>query len=325
MNERTQDKHGYASLVDALRALARNEHNDHSLGADAADRIEQLERELAAMERTVQGLLTSKSAPSAIAAPADEAERYRKGMENWKATAEEKDRLFATHVEEMRQRVIDTCRQVAQDHERRWDGVNVERSDTARDIAASIKALKNAAPQPVTSPDETSRVPSGPAVAASPLTGNTPATGDGSAAASGKPGTEARHVATPSIEGLTNEERYKRFGTLLPLGERPKETDAEIVATSSERTFVERWTHPCNALCLDNLELWIPRCIHCGHPAPSANPSATQPTDDVPVHEIRLVIRSCLDPQMLELQANARVVGVVKEWLGRVDRKGVKK
>lgn len=28
------------------------------------------------------------------------------------------------------------------------------------------------------------------------------------------------------------------------------------------------WAHSCNVLCLDNVELWIDRCPHCGKPAP---------------------------------------------------------
>ena len=28
------------------------------------------------------------------------------------------------------------------------------------------------------------------------------------------------------------------------------------------------WTHSCNVLCLDNVELWIDRCPHCGKPSP---------------------------------------------------------
>ena len=40
-------------------------------------------------------------------------------------------------------------------------------------------------------------------------------------------------VAPSTGEGMSNWERYKRFGTLLPLGERPKENDAEIIARSS--------------------------------------------------------------------------------------------
>ena len=27
------------------------------------------------------------------------------------------------------------------------------------------------------------------------------------------------------------------------------------------------WTHSCNVLCLDNVELWIDRCPHCGKPS----------------------------------------------------------
>lgn len=42
-----------------------------------------------------------------------------------------------------------------------------------------------------------------------------------------------RQSLSSTGEGMSNEERYKRFGTLLPLGERPKETDAEIVARST--------------------------------------------------------------------------------------------
>ena len=32
---------------------------------------------------------------------------------------------------------------------------------------------------------------------------------------------------------------------------------------------VPSWTHSCNALCIDGLELWIPQCPHCGKPAPT--------------------------------------------------------
>ena len=32
---------------------------------------------------------------------------------------------------------------------------------------------------------------------------------------------------------------------------------------------VPAWTHSCNALCIDGLELWIPQCPHCGKPAPT--------------------------------------------------------
>lgn len=34
--------------------------------------------------------------------------------------------------------------------------------------------------------------------------------------------------------------------------------------------FRDGWTHSCNALCIDGLELWIERCPHCGMPAPKA-------------------------------------------------------
>ena len=32
---------------------------------------------------------------------------------------------------------------------------------------------------------------------------------------------------------------------------------------------VPAWTHSCNALCINGLELWIPQCPHCGKPAPT--------------------------------------------------------
>ena len=35
------------------------------------------------------------------------------------------------------------------------------------------------------------------------------------------------------------------------------------------------WKHSCNALCMDDVELWIPQCPHCGKPAP-----ATQVSED---------------------------------------------
>ncbi|MBZ0141328.1 MAG: hypothetical protein K8H87_16415 [Pseudorhodoplanes sp.] len=37
----------YATVVDSLRAMARCEHDDFSVGTDAADRIERLEHALA--------------------------------------------------------------------------------------------------------------------------------------------------------------------------------------------------------------------------------------------------------------------------------------
>ena len=30
------------------------------------------------------------------------------------------------------------------------------------------------------------------------------------------------------------------------------------------------WSHSCNVLCLDNVELWIAKCPHCGMPASAA-------------------------------------------------------
>lgn len=45
--------------------------------------------------------------------------------------------------------------------------------------------------------------------------------------------------------------------------------------------------------------------------------SATRP---VPVHEIRWVIRSCLDENLMQLHAHAHKVKVIKEWLRSVDR-----
>lgn len=44
--------------------------------------------------------------------------------------------------------------------------------------------------------------------------------------------------------------------------------------------------------------------------------SATRP---VPVHEIRWVIRSCLDENLMQLHAHAHKVKVIKEWLRSVD------
>ena len=29
------------------------------------------------------------------------------------------------------------------------------------------------------------------------------------------------------------------------------------------------WKHSCNALCMDDVELWIPQCPHCGKPDPT--------------------------------------------------------
>lgn len=41
-----------------------------------------------------------------------------------------------------------------------------------------------------------------------------------------------------------------------------------------EPVYVEQWNHGCNVLCAD-IDLWIPRCPHCGMPAPNASPQPT--------------------------------------------------
>ena len=46
------------------------------------------------------------------------------------------------------------------------------------------------------------------------------------------------------------------------------EAEAIVAAKDAER-FREGWTHACNALCMDDVELWIPQCPHCGKPAPT--------------------------------------------------------
>ena len=40
-----------------------------------------------------------------------------------------------------------------------------------------------------------------------------------------------------------------------------------IEAEASPASAPEGWKHSCNALCLDDVELWIPQCPHCGKPA----------------------------------------------------------
>ena len=38
---------------------------------------------------------------------------------------------------------------------------------------------------------------------------------------------------------------------------------------ASPASAQEGWKHSCNALCMDDVELWIPQCPHCGKPAPT--------------------------------------------------------
>lgn len=38
---------------------------------------------------------------------------------------------------------------------------------------------------------------------------------------------------------------------------------------SSPASVLGGWKHSCNALCMDDVELWIPQCPHCGKPAPT--------------------------------------------------------
>ena len=46
----------YASIIEALRALGRYEHDDHSLGPDAADEIEHLRAEVERLKAEVERL-----------------------------------------------------------------------------------------------------------------------------------------------------------------------------------------------------------------------------------------------------------------------------
>ena len=46
--------------------------------------------------------------------------------------------------------------------------------------------------------------------------------------------------------------------------------EAELEALrSSPASVLGGWKHSCNALCMDDVELWIPQCPHCGKPAPT--------------------------------------------------------
>lgn len=80
-------------------------------------------------------------------ASTSEAERYRKGMENWKATAEQKDRDFDAHVAAMRDHIIEECAKVCD----KWEAFTLNerngKSGTAAMLANEIRSRKNAAPQ----------------------------------------------------------------------------------------------------------------------------------------------------------------------------------
>lgn len=49
--------------------------------------------------------------------------------------------------------------------------------------------------------------------------------------------------------------------------------------------FVDEWTHGCDAL-LNNITLWIPRCPHCGKPAPT---SVAPPRPQASAEDVALV------------------------------------
>ena len=38
---------------------------------------------------------------------------------------------------------------------------------------------------------------------------------------------------------------------------------------ASPASVLGGWKHSCNALCMGDVELWIPQCPHCGKPAPT--------------------------------------------------------
>ena len=55
---------------------------------------------------------------------------------------------------------------------------------------------------------------------------------------------------------------------------------------ASPASVLGGWKHSCNALCMDDVELWIPQCPHCGKPDPTPPvsedrwlPIATAPKD----------------------------------------------
>ena len=45
--------------------------------------------------------------------------------------------------------------------------------------------------------------------------------------------------------------------------------EARVDGKASPASVPEGWKHSCNALCMDDVELWIPQCPHCGKPAPT--------------------------------------------------------
>ena len=87
------------------------------------------------------------------------------------------------------------------------------------------------------------------------------------------------------------------------LGDTPDHEGCDYLAwTTGEQLYIDRlelaalraspasvlggWKHSCNALCMDDVELWIPQCPHCGKPDPTPPvsedrwlPIATAPKD----------------------------------------------
>ena len=45
--------------------------------------------------------------------------------------------------------------------------------------------------------------------------------------------------------------------------------EARVDGKASPASVLGGWKHSCNALCMDDVELWIPQCPHCGKPAPT--------------------------------------------------------
>ena len=60
------------------------------------------------------------------------------------------------------------------------------------------------------------------------------------------------------IENSTNSRSYLDHARAI---------ESAVLAKLREQEPVY-WTHSCNVLCLDNVELWIDRCPHCGKPSP---------------------------------------------------------
>lgn len=81
---------------------------------------------------------------------------------------------------------------------------------------------------------------------------------------------------------------------------------AYLAAPEVEPPYFVAWKHTCNALCVDDLELWVDRCPHCGKPAPT--PEAKQPVNQ----QLLSALKDSWNPALRSAEREAKARATIK-------------